>query len=145
LNKKANFTAVIIGLFVTGILAVIFFTSAIVPQVKDSTNLMNFTESVTKVGAVGAYMTANLTHYPIASGSIGITGLTLTNNYTIIDYNDGTINFTNTAAAAYDVYYLYEGSSYLDTPAERALFGVVIIAVMIGIAYFLFKGFNLTD
>jgi hypothetical protein len=111
------------------------------PIVNSSTGTPTYTEDLT-VGS-GENQTDTLTQNDLLSGSLSISGLTVTNNYTV-SYTTGVVTFVNgTTAGTYSAEYDYYTATYLDNASERTLMRVVILAFIVGLLFWLFMQFGL--
>jgi len=73
-----------------------------------------------------------------------IAGLTLTSNYTIDDTEAGTVTIKDTVVnGSYIASYSYEPDGYSDDTSTRAIGGILALAGIVGLLYFVFRGFGL--
>jgi hypothetical protein len=132
-----NFVVTIIAVTV----AVIIGSAVLIPMVKQTTSDVTYNENL--VCGSGENQTDTLTMDNLVSGSLTITGLTLTTNYTV-NYTSGLVSFVNgTTPDTYPSEYSYYSATYIDNVSERALMGVIVLAFIIGIVAWLFMQFGM--
>jgi predicted PurR-regulated permease PerM len=145
-NKKG---AALIMLFIVAVLAVVLLSYALIPQVKNSVQTQPATYDFTKVGNSSVAQAITLDYFPVDSSTFTVNeSLVNASNYTV-NTTTGVVNFTNTAngtgSKSYLIEYDYYTASYLSNAGERALMAVVILAGIIGLIYWLFRGFGLAN
>ena len=129
MNKKGQ---AFVGTIIMLTIAVVFVAYLSIPQIQVSGDF-DFSESLTKLNASNNE-TYTLTHFPVIDFSIS--GLTETTNYTLTD-ETGSIMFLagKSTNGTYTAVYNYEGSRYIDTIQDRALFFVLITIFIVGLVY----------
>jgi hypothetical protein len=136
----------IAAVIIMAVIAIVFTTQLLIPQVKQSVQ-----SSATSENLVYGNTSVNQTYTlakdaaDLEAGSFSITGLTVTSNYTF-SYVTGAVKIlSGTGTGTYAAHYNYYESAYFDNAGERALFAVIVIAAIIGIVIFLFRGFGLMN
>jgi hypothetical protein len=128
MNKKGQaFVSIIIMITI----AIVFVAYLSIPQIQESGDF-DFSESIVKTNAT-ANETFTLAHFPVIDFSIS--GLTETTNYTLTDATGVLILNNETLNTTYTAVYNYEGSRYIDSSTDRALFFVLITIFIVGIVY----------
>lgn len=128
MNKKANMISSIIIL----VIAIIIITSVAIPIISLSTRPQSASESMEVGTGVENATYTLLNDYPV-SGSVSISGLTVTSNYTV-DYDTGIVTFVNnTMIDNYTGAYSFTSSSYVTDSVGRSMLGVVIVALLVGL------------
>ena len=132
-----------IVLIITLTLAVILVASFSLPMVKEKTNTVAYSETLTKINASNEE-NKTLTYTDIVSSSLSIAGLTITSNYTI-DYDTGIVTFVagSSLNGTYTASYNYYPSGYLTNSNERNLFGIIGLALIIGLLAWVFMSFGI--
>jgi hypothetical protein len=121
--------------------AVIIGSAVLIPAVKQTTSDVTYSQDL--ICSSGENQTDTLTMDNLVSGSLSITGLTLTNNYTI-NYTSGVVSFVNgTTPGTYASEYSYYSANYIDNANERTLMGVIVLAFIIGLVGWLFIQFGM--
>lgn len=128
MNKKGQ---AFVGTIIMITIAVVFVAYLSIPQIQESGDF-DFSESIVKTNAT-ANETFTLTHFPVIDFSIA--GLTETTNYTLTDATGVLILDDGTANKTYTAVYNYEGSRYIDSATDRALFFVVATIFIVGLVY----------
>lgn len=115
----------------------------LIPQVKDVTDTKSAVQILQDTNAT-INQTFTLDNTPMVDDSLTITGLTVNTNYTI-DYDTATVILLANYSAInnYTASYEYTSASYLDSASDRALFAVIVLAVIVGLIYGVFSIFNL--
>ena len=138
----------VVMLVIGALLAIILIANVLVPVVNQSRNLQTASENLVRNDAPNAQ---NVTleqadnNLVLDSGSLSITGLTLTANYTV-DYDTGIVTFNSTTDnGTYASTYDYQAAGYLTNSTHRVVIGLTILASLLGIVVLIFKGFSLWD
>jgi O-antigen ligase len=143
MNKKAEgFVALFIGITII-VLLVAYFA---IPIVRQSTAPVSGADTYTKT-LTSANETFTLTNTPVVDNTLVVSGLVADTNYTV-DYDTATVTFladVSTNASAYTLNYDYTLSQYLDNTMERGLFALVILALIVGVIFFILNGFGMND
>lgn len=150
-NKKGN-VGMMVGTFITAVLAVILIANLLFPTVKSTTDIIPYTDTYNRTNN-GANQTATLTHSPVdtiisVANSTGGFALIENTNYTV-DKAAGTVTFLDnkvpngTNGLVYTINYNYQPANYLTSTADRVVMGMVLIAALIGLIYWLFVQFGL--
>lgn len=140
-NKKAQ--EGMIGFIIVATISVLLLANFLVPQVKTTTELDNGADALVYIDDNLTNQTFTLTNNNLMT--LSIPGIILSTNYTQ-DLLEGSVIFlnnTNIPDGTYNATYTYKSSSYVDNPGQRALMGVIILAGIIGLIYFMFRGFGL--
>lgn len=134
-----------VSLIITATILVILVTLVLVPQVKNTTSAQRYSENLVHDDAANdANFTLSVTDN-LVDDSLVIGGdMTEGTNYTV-DYDTGIVHFNASYVVngTYGVVYNYYSSNYLESTQDRLLMGVVVLAVIIGILWFLFMAFGL--
>lgn len=132
--KKAQTMIVsIISLVIIIIVVVFIAIPLIIPSVKDLS-----ANEIMEVNSLENETYTLLQDNPL-SGSLTITGLTLTNNYTI-NYSSKIVSFVNgTTLDNYTGNYDYRADSFINNTTNRTLLNTVIIALIIGLVVMSFS------
>lgn len=140
--KKGNFA--LVGIFITAVLAVVLLANLLIPTVKSTYYAYPYQESYSRTNN-SLNQTATLTQTNVASvTSVGNSTLTLTSgsNYTV---TSNTVKFLDNKApvSTYTIAYTAYSTSTNLTSTETVLMALVILAGVIGLAYWLFVAFGL--
>lgn len=144
--KKAEIgmVSVIVGLVLVAVLVSTFF----IPQIKEHSSLTASSNSLAYTNS-SVNQTFTLSHNPVyslllynSSGSLITTGGKV--NYTA-DTTAGTVTLKQlSTTGTYTANYNYGAGMYEDlTTGERTLFGVLVLAGIIGLVYAVFVAFKL--
>jgi hypothetical protein len=128
MNRKGQ---AVVGTIIMLTIAVVFVAYLSIPQIQESGDF-DYSESLTKLNASNNE-TYTLTHFPVLDFSID--GLTEDTNYTLTDETGVLILNDQTANTTYTAVYNYEGSRYIDSVTDRALYFVLITIFIVGIVY----------
>jgi hypothetical protein len=143
MNRKGSLA--IFGVLITAVVAIVFITNLLIPQVKGSTQSIAATDSLAYANtSVSQNFTMTNAASTLEAGTFSIDGLTATTNYTFSYVTGKALILNGTTVGTYTAHYNYYGSAYFTNTAERALFAVIVLAAILGIIIFLFNGFGLT-
>jgi predicted PurR-regulated permease PerM len=133
--KKAQLA--LVGIFITAVLAVVLLAYLLIPVVKGTTDLVSSSDSYARTNN-SLNESKTLTHtYGVTVSSVANSTLTLpVSNYTV---SGGVVTFLQDRApvATYTISYTYQNGGYLDDMTNRVLMGLVIIASLLGLIYWL--------
>lgn len=138
MNKKGQMISNIIMLSI----AVVLVAYLSIPQIQESTLTKDGSQTLT-YNTAPTSKNFTLTSTPVTSGSIALTGLVEGTNYSILDSANGLINVNATNNVTSTATYDYEGSRYLSSTSDRALYGVLITIFIVGLLYAGAKMFGL--
>jgi hypothetical protein len=140
---KKNGQLAFVGIFITAVLAIILLANLLIPTVKGSTDLQTYSDSYARTNN-SLNQTKTLTYVTgVSITSITNGSLTLTsNNYTLAS---GVVTFlqNQVPVSTYTIAYSYQPTNYLTNATERIVMGLVVLAGLIGVIYWLFTAFGL--
>lgn len=146
-NKRGQVTA-LVSIFITAVLAVILIANLLFPTVKGVTNTV-LTSEVVNRNQPTIVQNFTLTKVPVdtlvsITNSTGGLALVENTNFTL-EKSSGFLNFlvNKSANANYTVAYYYQPTNYLTDATNRVLMGMVLLAGLIGLIYWLFVNFGL--
>jgi len=128
-GQIAGMVVIIVGL----VFAIMILSTLAFPQVRTMTTAQTVSEEFASAHVLGTETNVTLANTDMVSGGLSISGLTLTDNYTInyntalVTINDTTNNGTYTAA------YSYYGAGYIESTGTRALAALVILLIIVGL------------
>ena len=130
-----------VGLIISFTIGALLLANLFIPQTSNFDTLSTTTDSLVKVNA-SQNESFTLTQDEISL--LTIAGLTLTTNYTIDNAETGIITLNDhTGNDTYIASYSYEPDGYVDDVSTRMLGGLLALAGIVGLLYFVFKGFGL--
>ncbi|MCP4648876.1 MAG: hypothetical protein GY853_02175 [PVC group bacterium] len=130
-----------VGAIITFTIAALLLANLLIPQTTNFDTLSTTSENVVKVADL-SNETFTLTEDEVSL--LTIAGLTLTTNYTVDNADTGVITLNDdTGNGTYAVSYSYEPEGYSDDAGTRALGGLIALAGIVGLLYFVFRGFGL--
>jgi len=131
-NKKGNI-GLYIGVVISLVLAVVILTSIAFPQWRTLTDSQVNTESLNAHVYGTGDTTTTLSYTDMVSGTLAVASLNLS-NYSI-DYDTGIVTVLNeTYNGTYNAQYYYYAAGYIETTGSKAMAGVVILLLIVGLA-----------
>ena len=142
MNKKAQIGLISSIIMLT--IGVVFVAYLFIPQVQESTNTKDASDTLIHTANDTTNKTFTLENTPVVSGSLSISGLTLSTNYTV-DYDTAVVTLLANYSATnnYTAIYEYTGSRYIDSTTDRALMGVLITVAIAGLLYWIARTLGL--
>lgn len=138
-NKKGvvGYVAIIITFTIGALLLANLF----IPQTTPFDTLTTTSENIVYATSPNA-ASFTLTNDEISSVSLN-GSLVSGTNFSITDADNGIIQVVNASNGTYAVSYSYEPDGYSDDSSTRAIGGILALAGIVGLLYFVFRGFGL--
>jgi len=135
-----------VGVYITVIVGLVIAITLLVnlafPQMRTIYQSQTITEDLT-AHVLGVNTSTTLANTDLVLASVSVAGLTLSDNYTV-DYTTAVITVNDTTAnGTYTASYSFYGAGYIDSSGTRALAGVVILFLIVGLVAGAFKMFGL--